>query len=306
MQIKFRARRILLAGASLLALMAGAAGASATTFVFTGSVQPFTVVTSGLYDIEADGAQGGGGRATPAGSASGGAGAEVGGEVFLTAGEMLDIVAGGQGATGTFTGGGGGGFSGIFVAAAPLIMAGGGGGGGGSQPTNGGSGLASTKGGDGTGFSAGQGGANGLGGGAGAPGGSPGGGGSGFKSEGATGPGSPGGGKGQGGDGYTGGSYVAPGGFGGGGGAGLFGGGGGGGFSGGGSGLVGGGGGGGSYIASAFTNTFGTNGANLGNGFVSIDPVTPAVPEASTWAMMLAGFTGLGALALRKKKTTLA
>jgi hypothetical protein len=31
-----------------------------------------------------------------------------------------------------------------------------------------------------------------------------------------------------------------------------------------------------------------------------------AVPEASTWAMMLAGFTGLGALALRKKKTKLA
>jgi hypothetical protein len=31
-----------------------------------------------------------------------------------------------------------------------------------------------------------------------------------------------------------------------------------------------------------------------------------AVPEASTWAMMLAGFTGLCALALRKKKTTLA
>ena len=30
------------------------------------------------------------------------------------------------------------------------------------------------------------------------------------------------------------------------------------------------------------------------------------VPEASTWVMMLAGFTGLGALALRKKKTTLA
>jgi hypothetical protein len=31
-----------------------------------------------------------------------------------------------------------------------------------------------------------------------------------------------------------------------------------------------------------------------------------AVPEASTWVMMLAGFTGLCALALRKKKTTLA
>jgi hypothetical protein len=120
MQIKFRAQRILLAGASMLALMAGAAGASATTFDFTGSVQHFTVVTSGLYDIQADGAQGGGGN-------SGGAGAEVGGEVFLTAGEMLNIVAGGQGATGT--GGGGGGFSGIFAAAQPLIMAGGGRGG---------------------------------------------------------------------------------------------------------------------------------------------------------------------------------
>jgi hypothetical protein len=37
-----------------------------------------------------------------------------------------------------------------------------------------------------------------------------------------------------------------------------------------------------------------------------MDPVTPPVPEASTWAMVLAGFTGLGALALRKKKTKLA
>jgi hypothetical protein len=104
-------------------------------------------------------------------------------------------------------------------------------------------------------------------------------GGGGFKSEGGTAPGSPDSGQGQGGDGYTGGSYVAPGGFG--------------------------GGSGGSYIAPAFTNTFGTDGANSGNGFVSIDPAG-AVPEASTWAMMLAGFTGLGALALRKKKTTLA
>jgi hypothetical protein len=68
----------------------------------------------------------------------------------------------------------------------------------------------------------------------------------------------------------------------------------------------GGGGGGGSFIAPDFTNTFGTDGENSGNGFVSIDEISGAVPEASTWAMMLAGFTGLGALALRKKKTKLA
>ena len=46
---------MLLAGASLLALMAGAGGASATTFDFTGTVQHFTIVTSGLYDIEGAG-----------------------------------------------------------------------------------------------------------------------------------------------------------------------------------------------------------------------------------------------------------
>jgi hypothetical protein len=306
MQIKFRAKRMLLAGASMLALMAGAAGASATTFDFTGSVQHFTVVTSGLYDIEAAGAQGGGGR-TPIGPTSGGAGAEVGGEVFLNAGEMLDIVAGGQGAPGSSTpAGAGGGFSGIFTAAGPLIMAGGGGGGGGSSRLDGGSGLAATNGGDGTGINAGAGagGANGLGGGSGG-GAFSGGGGSGFKSEGGTPPGAPNSGQGQGGDGYTGGSYVAAGGFGGGGGSGLFGGGGGGGYSGGGGGSSGAGGGGGSYIALAFTNTFGADGANSGNGFVMIDPAG-AVPEASTWAMMLAGLTGLGALALRKKKTKLA
>jgi hypothetical protein len=304
MPIKFRAKQILLAGASILALMAGAAGARATTFDFTGSVQHFTVVTSGLYDIEAAGAQGGGGR-TPIGPTSGGAGAEVGGEVFLTAGEMLDIVAGGLGATGTTTpAGAGGGFSGVFVAAGPLIMAGGGGGGGGSYRVDGGSGLATTDGGDGAGSNAGQGGANGLGGGAGG-GAFSGGGGAGFKSAGGTPPGSPNSGQGQGGDGYTGGSYIKSGGFGGGGGSGVVGGGGGGGYSGGGGGSLGGGGGGGSYIAPAFTNTFGTDGANSGNGFVMIDPAG-AVPEASTWAMMLVGFTGLGALALLKKKTKLA
>jgi hypothetical protein len=305
MRIKSRAKRMLLAGASMLALMAGAAAASAETFDFTGSVQQFTVVTSGLYDIQADGAQGGGSF-----HSSGGAGAEVGGVVFLTAGETLNVVAGqqgGSGALGQGYGGGGGGFSGVFAAAGPLVIAGGGGGGSyGSQNGSGGNSLGPGRNGNNP-PSGGAGGVDGTGGGGGVGlGKGGGGGGAGFKSEGGNGAGAHGGG--QGGDGYTGGSYFTPGGFGGGGAGGPFGGGGGGGYSGGGggsSGNGGGGGGGASYIAPAFTNTFGRNGANSGNGFVTIDPAR-AVPEASTWAMMLAGFTGLGALALRKKKTTLA
>jgi hypothetical protein len=38
------------------------------------------------------------------------------------------------------------------------------------------------------------------------------------------------------------------------------------------------------------------------NGYVSINFV--AAPEPSTWAMMLAGFAGLGWLALRRRKLT--
>jgi hypothetical protein len=35
-------------------------------------------------------------------------------------------------------------------------------------------------------------------------------------------------------------------------------------------------------------------------------PVTPAVPEASTWAMMLAGFAGLGLAGWRGSRKTAA
>jgi PEP-CTERM motif len=46
------------------------------------------------------------------------------------------------------------------------------------------------------------------------------------------------------------------------------------------------------------------------NGFteaLEFSPVTPAVPEPSTWAMMLAGFAGLGFLGYRQTvKTRLA
>jgi PEP-CTERM motif len=41
------------------------------------------------------------------------------------------------------------------------------------------------------------------------------------------------------------------------------------------------------------------------NGSISITLLTPAVPEPSTWAMMLAGFAGLGFLAhMRRRKLT--
>ena len=82
------------------------------------------------------------------------------------------------------------------------------------------------------------------------------------------------------------------------------------GFSGGGGGFEGGGGGGeisgsggvgygcgggGSY---SFVGTPFSLAYQSGNGAVSIN----SIPEPSTWAMMLAGFAGLGALALRRKR----
>jgi hypothetical protein len=69
---------------------------------------------------------------------------------------------------------------------------------------------------------------------------------------------------------------------------------------------VDGGGGGGSYLApSLFTDQSLTAGVNSGDGSISITPLTPAVPEPSTWAMTLAGFAGLGWLArMRRRKTS--
>jgi hypothetical protein len=82
-----------------------------------------------------------------------------------------------------------------------------------------------------------------------------------------------------------------------GGGGGSLGGGGGGGFSGGGGGVGGNsGGGGGSYLASLFQDQVLKAGVNSGNGSINIE-LLKAVPEPSTWAMMLAGFAGLGWLA---------
>jgi hypothetical protein len=103
------------------------------------------------------------------------------------------------------------------------------------------------------------------------------------------------------------------GGYGGGGaGGGSGGGGGGGGFSGGGGGSgyfsppppIGGygGGGGGSFLSSAVTELTIVPGSYFGNGAAAVVPVPIPVPEPSTWAMMLTGFAGLGAMALRRKR----
>jgi hypothetical protein len=66
-----------------------------------------------------------------------------------------------------------------------------------------------------------------------------------------------------------------------------------------------GGGGGGSDLASLFEDPVLTAGVNSGDGSISIDFLPPAVPEPSTWAMMLAGFAGLGWLArMRGRKAS--
>ena len=302
-----KSRAMLLAGVSALAMLACVAEADAETFLFTGGEQSFPVLVSGEYALDVFGASGG--------NATGGRGAEVSGDIFLTAGETLTLFVGGRGQNGhNPLGGGGGGGAFVFLGTSVLAVAGGGGGG--TPGFDGGPGQAGTAGGMGGGASGGAGGASGSGGGGGtnfdihSGFGFNGGGGAGVAS-GAAGYGGDGVGLGSGsgakfpngGAGYTG---LVDGGFGGGGGGGA-GGGGGGGFSGGGGGdgFSGfGGGGGGSYLASLFTNQALTAGVNLGDGSIDIE-LLKAVPEPSTWAMMLAGFTGLGWLAhMRRRKIT--
>ncbi len=104
-----------------------------TTFSYSGSSTTFTITTTGTYDIIAYGAEGGGSGDGNAG----GDGAEVGGDVSLTAGTVLDIIVGQEGGTSTSGGGGGGG--GSFVeregGSTTLLFAAGGGGGGGYSIT---------------------------------------------------------------------------------------------------------------------------------------------------------------------------
>lgn len=279
----------LAAVAALLLLLAPERACRATLFSYTGSLQTYTVTTTGTYSFTVYGAAGGPGFTSTGGFIAGGYGTEVTGDITLTAGTVLDIVVGGVGGLGIPNqnyGGGGGGGSFVFVQGAtnPLMVAGGGGGGGASG----------AAGGNGTGTSGqdasggGAGGTSGLGGT-----GYTGGGGTGWFSPGSGGFGGGGGlGKSNSFGGGSGSSGTNSGGYGGGGGgsgfvsspASLAGGGGGGGYSGGGGGGSGGGGGGGSYVGSAFTNI--TLTANVSNvdGSVTINgpPAPASAPEPST------------------------
>jgi hypothetical protein len=90
-----------------------------------GSMQTFTVVTSGTYTIEAWGAQGG----TPTSGTTfhGGNGAYVKGTFTLTAGDVITVLVGQQG-LGVPEHGGGGGGSFVVKGSTALVVAGGGGG----------------------------------------------------------------------------------------------------------------------------------------------------------------------------------
>ena len=90
------------------------------TYTYTGKIVTFTAPATGVYDLVAYGAQGGG--------AGGGLGAEIGGDLTLTAGETLQIAVGGVGAADTFAADAGAGGGGSFVVGpgnAPLVIAGG-------------------------------------------------------------------------------------------------------------------------------------------------------------------------------------
>jgi hypothetical protein len=267
-----------------------------TTINYTGSTVLWTVPETGTYDITAFGAQGG----TSGLGASGGKGAEIGGDFSLTAGEQLSIAVGGVGGSGGGGDGGGGG-GGSFVTSSGLKLVIAGGGGGGANRAGGfGPGLIGLNGGysynGGTGgFGGGRGG--GYNGGSGG-----GGGGGGFLGDGVSGSGgyNGGGGKGfpnslAGGTGYSGGGGGGGAGFGGGGGGGYSGGGGGGFFP-----HAGGpysGGGGGSFIA--VDPQVEEPGFQSGNGEVEITQV----PEPSSLALTgLGGFTALAAVARRRRK----
>jgi PEP-CTERM motif len=308
-------KAFLLAGASALAILASTAAANAETFMFTNAEQFFTASMTGVYAVEVLGASGGN-ATSPLPVVLGGLGAEVSGDISLTAGETLTLFVGGQGVSGAFAGGGGGG-SFLFGPTGVLAVAGGGGGGGNLLLIgDGGPGLAGKSGGtEGrTGSGSGKGGMDGTGGGGGS--GYSGGGGAGVKAgpSGYGGDSQSGGGFGgtpplSGGGGGAAGANGGMGGFGGGGGAGGFGGGGGSGYSGGGGGGSAGGyggGGGGSFLALQFIDpVLTTGGASRGDGSISVDLLPPAVPEPSTWAMMLMGFAGLGWLAhTRGRKTS--
>ena len=86
-------KRMWLAGASLLAIVLGSGEANAVVFGTPGGIE-YIIPSTGYYDFTVAGANGG---ALGPGVPGGGNGAVVGGELFLGAGHILDIVVGGGG-----------------------------------------------------------------------------------------------------------------------------------------------------------------------------------------------------------------
>lgn len=270
-------------------------------------IYTYAIQTTGTYTVVATGAQGG--DETHFGRL-GGKGAQVSGTVHLSAGDLLTLVVGGRGVTGTDAGGGGGGTFVYVTAGSRLLVAAGGGGG--ANYDTGLPGLASTSGADGVnpgGIGVGAGGQNGSGGQGSSDRGSvtlrSGGGGAGWLSAGGDAYNYPG----SGGStaptfsGGVGGGFGPSGGVGGGGAASFFGGGGGGGYSGGGGGGgLGGapGGGGGSFTDPAAQNVVAQSGIQSGDGSVVISLLAAApapVPTMTEWALILFGLMLAGAAA---------
>lgn len=143
-----------------LTITVGSAPVQMASFAFTGGVQTWTVPETGLYRLNAYGAQGSPGAGTGSGArnAAGGAGAYARGDIFLTAGTVLRIYVGGTGigVSGGWNGGGsgqtqttnrvsggGGGATDVRIGGTALanrvLVAGGGGGGAGAGTSGGGS-----------------------------------------------------------------------------------------------------------------------------------------------------------------------
>ena len=264
-------------------------------FTATGSIQTYTVLTTGIYEIDSVGASGGSAN----GSHPGGNGASVAGDVYLSAGTILQLVVGQQGSSASVAAGGGGGTFVYYTSGgmSTLLEAAGGGGGAGLV-LSGQAGSSQTSGVSGIGNAAGAGGSSGSGGsgatyygGGGGGGWLTAGGNNGYHGAGTYYGGYGGGSLSQNFLGGSGGGGVAGSGGYGGGSAGWStsdgsesGGGAGGGYSGGGGGgyAGGSGGGGGSYLVSSATNQLITSGANIGNGMVNIALVTAITPPSVT------------------------
>jgi hypothetical protein len=310
-------RHVAMAAGLGLGLLSGTVNAAPITFDYTGEFVTQKITQSGIYSIFAYGAQGGTSTFVD-GTNAGGLGAEIGGQFSLMKGDVLTIAVGEAGTSnfGFGSGGGGGTFIVLNSPSNPLLIAGGGGGAG-SGFVDGGPGQASQTGQTG-GDSGGQGGTSGSGGSRGGLLG--GGGGGGFLTDGGSGIMLPIGNGGGGGKSYanglTGGSAGdggVSGGFGGGGGSAALSGGGGGGYSGGGgagSANGGYGGGGGSFLDEALLVT-GTEvaltGENTGDGFASLELVSPTVgtvPLPASAPMFGAALLALGAFGygLKRKK----